>query len=59
MTLSCDDEPRALVLLAVVGDEEPGFARVGWELAPGCGVDASHRLLPAGSRSSSAKSRLT
>ena len=43
-TLSCDDEPRALVLLAGVGDEEPGFARVGWELAPGCSVDeaASH-----------------
>jgi catechol 2,3-dioxygenase-like lactoylglutathione lyase family enzyme len=39
VTLSCDDEPRALVLLAAADDEEPGFARVGWELAPGCGVD--------------------
>ena len=39
VALSCDDEPRALVLLAASDDEEPGFARVGWELAPGCGVD--------------------
>jgi catechol 2,3-dioxygenase-like lactoylglutathione lyase family enzyme len=36
VTLSCDDEPRALVLLA---GGEPGFARVGWELAPGCTLD--------------------
>jgi catechol 2,3-dioxygenase-like lactoylglutathione lyase family enzyme len=39
VTLSCDDEPRALVLLAADGDDEPGFARVGWELAPGCSLD--------------------
>jgi len=38
VTLSCDDEPQALVLLAASDDEEPGFARVGWELGPGCGV---------------------
>ena len=41
VTLSCDDEPRALVLLAAADDEEPGFARVGWELAPGCSLDAA------------------
>ncbi|MCW3063893.1 MAG: Glyoxalase/bleomycin resistance protein/dioxygenase [Solirubrobacterales bacterium] len=39
VTLSCDDEPRALVLLAATEDAEPGFARVGWELARGCSLD--------------------
>jgi catechol-2,3-dioxygenase len=39
VTLSCDDEPRALVLLAAGEDEEPGFARVGWELARGCTLE--------------------
>jgi catechol 2,3-dioxygenase-like lactoylglutathione lyase family enzyme len=37
--LSCDDEPRALVLLAAQDGEEPGFARVGWELARDCSLD--------------------
>jgi catechol-2,3-dioxygenase len=41
-TLSCDDEPRALELLAA-GDGEGaggiGFARVGWELARDCSLD--------------------
>jgi catechol-2,3-dioxygenase len=35
-TLSCDDEPRALVL---VEDARPGFARVGWELAHDCSLE--------------------
>ena len=34
--LVCDDEPRALELLAGDG---PGFARVGWELAHDCSLD--------------------
>jgi catechol-2,3-dioxygenase len=38
ITLSCDDEPRALLLVEAAG-HEPGFARVGWELAPGCSLD--------------------
>jgi catechol 2,3-dioxygenase-like lactoylglutathione lyase family enzyme len=37
-TLSCDDEPRALELVAA-GDEPPGLARVGWELARECPPD--------------------
>ncbi|HET9123470.1 MAG TPA: VOC family protein [Solirubrobacteraceae bacterium] len=36
--LTCDDEPRALVLVEAAG-EAPGFERVGWELAPGCSLD--------------------
>lgn len=39
VTLSCDDEPRALVLLAAQSGEPPGFARVGWELARDCTLD--------------------
>jgi catechol 2,3-dioxygenase-like lactoylglutathione lyase family enzyme len=40
--LVCDDEPRALHLLA--GDR-PGFARVGWELAHDCSLaDAAGHL---------------
>jgi catechol-2,3-dioxygenase len=39
VTLTCDDEPRALVLELARGDEAPGFARVGWELARGCSLD--------------------
>jgi catechol-2,3-dioxygenase len=39
VTLSCDDEPRALVLLAAPDGVAPGFARVGWELAAGCSLD--------------------
>jgi catechol 2,3-dioxygenase-like lactoylglutathione lyase family enzyme len=38
VTLSCDDEPRALVLIG--GEPEaPGFERVGWELAHDCSLD--------------------
>lgn len=36
--LTCDDEPRALVLVEAAG-EAPGFERVGWELAPDCSLD--------------------
>jgi catechol 2,3-dioxygenase-like lactoylglutathione lyase family enzyme len=35
-TLSCDDEPVALELLA---GSEPGFDHVGWELASDCSLD--------------------
>jgi catechol-2,3-dioxygenase len=38
VVLTCDDEPRALVLLAA-GAEAPGFERVGWELAHDCSLD--------------------
>ncbi len=38
MMLSCDDEPRALVLLGS-GTRGPGFERVGWELAHDCSLD--------------------
>jgi catechol 2,3-dioxygenase-like lactoylglutathione lyase family enzyme len=46
-TLTCDDEPRALELLAGGGSGpgsgpdagRPGFVRVGWELARGCTLD--------------------
>lgn len=47
VTLSCDDEPRALVLLAAGEDGEPGFARVGWELARGCSPDDAAAHLEA------------
>ncbi|HET6510232.1 MAG TPA: VOC family protein [Baekduia sp.] len=50
VTLSCDDEPRALVLLAASEGEgavEPGFARVGWELARGCTTDDAAAHLEA------------
>jgi catechol-2,3-dioxygenase len=36
--LSCDDEPRALVLIEDES-EMPGFERVGWELAHDCSLD--------------------
>ena len=36
--LSCDDEPRALVLIDAMS-ETPGFDRVGWELAQDCSLD--------------------
>jgi catechol 2,3-dioxygenase-like lactoylglutathione lyase family enzyme len=39
VTLACDDEPRALVLLAARSGERPGFSRVGWELAGGCSLE--------------------
>ena len=38
-TLCCDDEPRALELIAAAAGAEPGFARVAWELARGCTLD--------------------
>jgi catechol 2,3-dioxygenase-like lactoylglutathione lyase family enzyme len=37
-TLTCDDEPRALELIADAG-HAPGCARVGWELARDCSLD--------------------
>jgi catechol 2,3-dioxygenase-like lactoylglutathione lyase family enzyme len=38
--LICDDEPRALELVATeAGGGGPGFERVGWELARGCTLD--------------------
>ena len=40
VTLSCDDEPRALVLLEA-GSAAPGFERVGWELAHDCSLAAA------------------
>ncbi|WP_210493150.1 VOC family protein [Patulibacter sp. SYSU D01012] len=45
--LSCDDEPRALVLQAAAAGEEPGFARVGWELARGCSLEDAAAHLQA------------
>jgi catechol 2,3-dioxygenase-like lactoylglutathione lyase family enzyme len=45
--LTCDDEPRALELVATGPGEGPGFARVGWELAPGCSLDAAAAHLDA------------
>jgi catechol 2,3-dioxygenase-like lactoylglutathione lyase family enzyme len=44
--LSCDDERRSLVLLAG-GDAEPGFARVGWELARDCSLEDAAAHLDA------------
>ena len=44
--LSCDDERRSLVLLAA-GDTEPGFARVGWELARDCSLEDAAAHLDA------------
>jgi catechol 2,3-dioxygenase-like lactoylglutathione lyase family enzyme len=38
--LICDDEPRALELIAAA-DQPPGCARVGWELARDCSLDAA------------------
>ncbi len=43
-TLTCDDEPRALELIA--GDT-PGFERVGWELARGCSLEDAQAHLGA------------
>jgi catechol 2,3-dioxygenase-like lactoylglutathione lyase family enzyme len=37
--LTCDDEQRALELIAAGSGEGPGFVRVGWELARGCSLD--------------------
>jgi catechol-2,3-dioxygenase len=45
--LTCDDEPRALVLEAAGAGEEPGFARVGWELARDCALDDAAAHLDA------------
>jgi catechol-2,3-dioxygenase len=45
--LTCDDEPRALVLEAAGAGEEPGFARVGWELARACSLDDAAAHLDA------------
>jgi catechol 2,3-dioxygenase-like lactoylglutathione lyase family enzyme len=45
--LSCDDEPQALVLELAGAGEEPGFARVGWELARDCPLDAAAAHLDA------------
>ena len=47
--LTCDDEPRALELLACRAGEAPGFERVGWELARDCSLDdAAAHLQAAG-----------
>jgi catechol-2,3-dioxygenase len=37
--LTCDDEPRALELIAAGPGEGTGLHRVGWELAHGCSLD--------------------
>ena len=39
LALACDDEPQALVLMQ--DGQRPGFARVGWELAHDCSLDAA------------------
>ena len=46
-TLTCDDEPRALELVATGPGIAPGFHRVGWELARGCSLDAAAAHLDA------------
>jgi catechol 2,3-dioxygenase-like lactoylglutathione lyase family enzyme len=45
--LTCDDEPRALELIAAGPGEGPGFARVSWELARGCSLDEAANDLDA------------
>jgi catechol 2,3-dioxygenase-like lactoylglutathione lyase family enzyme len=45
--LTCDDEPRALELLAAESGIGAGFARVGWELARDCSLDDAAAHLEA------------
>jgi catechol-2,3-dioxygenase len=58
-TLTCDDEPRALELIACAPGEAPGFARVGWELAHDCSLgEAAARLDGLGVEYSRGEDRL-